>query len=33
MGQKKSAFLTLKIKVFDAVALKATPESHVVSNV
>ena len=33
VGQKKSAFLTLKIKVFDAVALKATPESHVVSNV
>lgn len=33
VGQKKSAFRTLKIKVFDAIALKATRESHVVSNV
>ena len=33
MGQMKSAFLALKIKVFDAVALKATREIHVVSNV
>ena len=33
VGKTKSAFLIPKIKAFDAIALKATQENHVVSHI